>query len=52
MKHLLKLMDLTTDEIVDILDLGDRLKYENKNAITHHHLEGKTLGMIFNKASA
>jgi ornithine carbamoyltransferase len=50
-KHLLKLMDLTTDEIVDILDLGDRLKYENKNAITHHHLEGKTLGMIFNKAS-
>ena len=51
MKHLLKLMDVTTEEIMDILDLGDRLKHENKNSIVHHHLKGKTLGMIFNKAS-
>ncbi|MGM9974118.1 MAG: ornithine carbamoyltransferase [Clostridiaceae bacterium] len=51
MKHLLKLMDLTSEEIIDILNLADQLKYENKNGIKHHHLEGKTLGMIFQKSS-
>ena len=51
MKHLLKLMDLTSDEIVSILNLADQLKYEKKNNIRHHYLEGKTLGMIFQKAS-
>lgn len=51
MKHLLKLMDLSTNDILDILNLADQLKYENKHGITHHHLEGKTLGMIFQKSS-
>lgn len=51
MKHLLKLMDLTTQEITDILNLADQLKYEKKNGVEHHHLRGKTLGMIFQKAS-
>ncbi|MFT3951657.1 MAG: ornithine carbamoyltransferase [Oscillospiraceae bacterium] len=51
MKHLLKLLDLTKDEIIDILNLADQLKYEQKNGIAHKHLEGKTLGMIFQKAS-
>lgn len=51
MKHLLKLLDLSTEEITQILDLADQLKYELKNGIPHKHLEGKTLGMIFQKSS-
>lgn len=51
MKHLLKMMDLTTEEIIDILNLADQLKYELKHGIAHNHLQGKTLGMIFEKAS-
>lgn len=52
MKHLLCLNDWTPDEIIDVLDLADKLKYENKNGIRHdHHLRGKTLGMIFSKSS-
>ena len=30
MKHLLKLSDLTLDEIFSLLDLADKLKYEKK----------------------
>ena len=51
MKHLLKMMDLSTKEIIEILNLADQLKYEQKHGIEHHHLKGKTLGMIFAKAS-
>ena len=51
MKHLLKLMDLSEQEINEILDTADKLKYEKKNGIKHHILEGKTLGMIFEKSS-
>ncbi len=51
MKHLLKLLDLSTEEIIDILNLADQLKYELKHGIPHPHLKGKTLGMIFQKAS-
>jgi ornithine carbamoyltransferase len=50
-KHLLKLMDYSGDEILDILNIADQLKYENKNGITHHKLKGKALGMIFEKSS-
>lgn len=51
MKHLLKMMDLSKEEIIDILNLADQLKYELKHGIPHNHLKGKTLGMIFQKAS-
>ena len=51
MKHLLKLMDLSKEEIVSILDLADQLKYEKKNNIAHPLLAGKSLGMIFQKSS-
>ena len=51
MKHLLKLQDLQTKEILEIFNLADQLKYEKKNGIEHHHLKGKTLGMIFQKSS-
>ena len=31
MKHLLKLLDLSGEEIIGILDLADQLKYERRN---------------------
>lgn len=51
MKHLLKLMDFSTKEILEVLNLADQLKFEKRNGIEHHLLKGKTLGMIFSKSS-
>ena len=51
MKNLLKLLDLSTEEIIGILDLADQLKYERKHNITHELLKGQTLGMIFQISS-
>lgn len=51
MKHLLKMLDLTSEEVIDILNLADQLKYEQKHGIPHKLLEGKSLGLIFEKAS-
>jgi ornithine carbamoyltransferase len=51
MKKKKKMLDLTAEEIIDILNLADQLKYEKKHAIPHPLLKGKTLGMIFEKAS-
>lgn len=51
MKHLLKMLDLSKDEITEILNLADQLKYELKHDIPHHVLSGKSLGMIFQKSS-
>ncbi|MEG0296975.1 MAG: ornithine carbamoyltransferase [Clostridium sp.] len=50
-KDLLKMEDLTKDDILEILNLADQLKYEQKRGIEHHHLKGKSLGMIFEKSS-
>ena len=51
MKHLLKLGDLGREEILTILNLADQLKYERKNGEFHPYLQGKKLGMIFQKSS-
>lgn len=51
MKHLLKLADLSREDILDILNLADQLKYEKAHGMEHHLLKGKTLGMIFQKSS-
>ena len=51
MNHLLKLLDCTPEEISSILDLADQLKYERKHGIAHRHLEGKSVGLIFQKSS-
>ena len=51
MKHLLKLEDWSTEEIISTLNLADQLKYEQKHGIEHKLLKGKTLGMIFEKSS-
>lgn len=50
-KDLLKMDDLSKDDILDILNLADQLKYELKHDIPHEHLKGKSLGMIFEKSS-
>ena len=51
MRHLLKLQDLTREEILSILNLADQLKFERVNGIQKDYLKGKKLGMIFQKAS-
>lgn len=51
MKHLLKLSDLSANEIEEILNLADQLKYDLKHGNDHRYLLGKTLGMIFQKSS-
>ncbi len=51
MKHLLKLGDLTREEILSLLNLADQLKYERKSGVFKKYLEGKKLGMIFQKSS-
>ena len=51
MKHLLKMLDLSSEEIVEILNLADQLKYEQKHGIEHKLLAGKSVGLIFEKAS-
>ena len=51
MKHLLKMLDLSSEEVIGILNLADQLKYEQKHGIPHKLLEGKSLGLIFEKAS-
>ena len=50
-KHLLKMADLNQEDIIELLNLADQLKYDQKHGIPHRLLEGKTLGMIFQKAS-
>ena len=51
MNHLLKMLDLSKGEIIELLNLADQLKYEKANNIPHPHLTGKTLAMIFEKSS-
>jgi ornithine carbamoyltransferase len=51
MKHLLKLMDLTREEILSVLNLADQLKYERQKGTFGDYLKGKKLGMIFQKSS-
>ncbi len=51
MEHLLTLEQLSKEEILDILNLADQLKFQKKNGIPHPILQGKTLGMIFQKSS-
>ena len=50
-KDLLKLLDLSKEDILNILNTADQLKYNQKHGIVHDYLHGKTLAMIFEKNS-
>ncbi len=50
-KDLLKLLDLSGEEILHILDVADQMKYNQKHGLPHEYLKGKTLAMIFEKNS-
>jgi ornithine carbamoyltransferase len=50
-KDLLKLLDLTRGDILQILDTADMLKAELKAGKKHDFPSGKTLAMIFSKNS-
>ena len=50
-KDLLSIHDLSLDEFHEILALAKELKAMQKAGVEHHILEGKTLGMIFEKSS-
>ncbi len=51
MKHLLSMLEMSTQDIVDVLDLADQLKKEVKNGEFKPYLKNKTIGLIFQKSS-
>jgi len=51
MKDLISISDLSVDYYDDILELAAKLKRMREKGIPHPYLEGKSLGMIFEKAS-
>ena len=50
-KDMLSIHDLSVDDFEEILALAAELKAMQKAGVEHHILEGKTLGMIFEKSS-
>jgi ornithine carbamoyltransferase len=50
-RDFLRVNDWATDDLVSVLDLADRLKARQRERVEHRHLEGRTLGMIFQKPS-
>jgi len=51
MRHFLTLLDLSADETRYILKRAAKIKRKLKEGKAHRPLEGKTLGMIFDKSS-
>ena len=51
MKHLLKMRDLTGEQIGHILDVADRLKAEQKAGGTPALLAGKSVALLFSRQS-
>lgn len=49
--HLLRIADLTKEEIDGLLSRASALKERHKKGIPHNPLRGKTLGLIFEKSS-
>ncbi|MFN3384455.1 MAG: ornithine carbamoyltransferase, partial [Archaeoglobaceae archaeon] len=47
MKHIVSISDLSSEEILSILDLAEELKKERKKGIFKEQLKNKTLAMIF-----
>lgn len=51
MKNFIDLKDMTSSDLIGLLDLAAKLKAETKSGVPHPLLTGKTLGMIFAKSS-
>jgi ornithine carbamoyltransferase len=50
-KDFLRVNDWGAEDLLSVLDLADRLKIRQREGVEHRHLEGRTLGMIFQKPS-
>ncbi len=50
-KDLISIHDLSVGEVATILDVAKKLKRKQKNGEPHQYLKGKTLAMLFSKAS-
>jgi len=50
-KDLIAMNDLSVGEVATIFDVAKKLKQKQKNGEPHQYLKGKTLVMIFSKAS-
>jgi ornithine carbamoyltransferase len=50
-RDFLRVNDWQPEELLLVLDLADRLKARQRERVPHEHLEGRTLGMIFQKPS-
>ena len=50
-KSFLKLLDFTTEELQDLLDLAKKLKEDKKNKTENKKLTGKNIALIFEKTS-
>ncbi len=50
-KHFLKLLDFTSEEIDELINLAAALKAKKKAGISHRECEGKNIALIFEKTS-
>ena len=50
-KDFLKLLDFSSEEIGELIDLAIDLKAKKKNGIPHRYCEGKNIALIFEKTS-
>ena len=50
-KDLLSIHDLSVGEVATILDVAKKLKKMQKHGVPHEYCKGKTLAMLFSKAS-
>jgi ornithine carbamoyltransferase len=50
-RHLLSLRDVSSEDILEILDVARHLKLEHRAGVRHAQLAGKTLAMVFQKPS-
>jgi ornithine carbamoyltransferase len=50
-RHLLTLLELSPGELIGLLDRADRLKAQHRSGGVQRPLTGKTLGLLFEKAS-